>query len=93
VAARSAQAVKGRQHVIPKDKQASDDLGRCRARRPRPHPGREVARDSQHGHPDLRYVLPSKMVFTDDWKGYDTARLSRSYLGHHRIRHDDRART
>jgi transposase-like protein len=35
------------------------------------------------------HVLPSSMIFTDDWKGY-THRISKDYAGHKRIRHESR---
>jgi transposase-like protein len=35
------------------------------------------------------HVLPSSMIFTDEWKGY-THRLVKDYAGHHRIRHESR---
>jgi len=34
-------------------------------------------------------VLPSSMIFTDEWKGY-TYRVGDRYTGHHRIKHEDR---
>jgi transposase len=40
--------------------------------------------------PIHKYVLPSSMIFTDEWKGYDTARLTRKFAGHQRIKHEDR---
>ena len=39
--------------------------------------------------PIFEYVLPSSMIFTDEYKGY-TDRVGRHYLGYKRIRHDDR---
>ena len=39
--------------------------------------------------PIFEHVLPSSMIFTDDWKGY-THRVGTRYAGHHRIRHEDR---
>jgi transposase len=36
------------------------------------------------------HVLPSSMIFTDEWKGYDRDRLNRRYRGHKRIRHEDK---
>lgn len=36
------------------------------------------------------HVLPSSMIFTDEWLGYNPDRLSRRYRGHRRIRHEDR---
>lgn len=35
------------------------------------------------------HVLPSSMIFTDEWKGY-THRLAKDYAGHRRIRHESR---
>jgi transposase len=35
------------------------------------------------------HVLPSSIVFTDEWHGY-TYRVGRDYAGHRRIRHEDR---
>lgn len=40
--------------------------------------------------PIRQYVLPSSMIFTDEWKGYDHDRLSKQFKAHHRIRHEDR---
>jgi transposase len=40
--------------------------------------------------PIHEYVLPSSMIFTDEWKGYDTARLTKKFAGHQRIKHEDR---
>jgi transposase len=40
--------------------------------------------------PIYTHVLPSSMIFTDEWLGYNQARLSRHYRGHKRIRHEDR---
>jgi transposase len=39
--------------------------------------------------PIFKHVLPSSMIFTDEWVGY-TARLGSRYISHHRIRHEDR---
>lgn len=39
--------------------------------------------------PIFNYVLPSSMIFTDEWKGY-SHRIGESYAGHKRIRHEDR---
>jgi transposase len=39
--------------------------------------------------PIYEYVLPSSVIFTDDWLGY-THRVKDRYAGHHRIRHEDR---
>jgi transposase-like protein len=40
--------------------------------------------------PLWEFVLPSSMIFTDEWKGYDHGRISAHYRGHQRIRHEDR---
>lgn len=39
--------------------------------------------------PIFEHVLPSSMIFTDEWKGY-THRVGSRYIGHRRIRHEDR---
>lgn len=39
--------------------------------------------------PIFRYVLPTSMIFTDEWKGY-SYRVEAKYAGHRRIRHEDR---
>lgn len=39
--------------------------------------------------PIFEHVLPSSMIFTDEWKGY-TGRVERRYAGYRRIRHEDR---
>lgn len=36
------------------------------------------------------HVLPSSMIFTDEWLGYAPKRLNARYKGHRRIRHEDR---
>ena len=38
----------------------------------------------------FEYVLPSSMVFTDEWYGYDPKRVGSRYIGHRRIKHEDR---
>jgi len=40
--------------------------------------------------PIYTHVLPASMIFTDEWLGYNPARLSRYYRGHKRIRHESR---
>lgn len=37
----------------------------------------------------FEYVLPSSMIFTDEWKGY-THRVGSRYIAHRRIKHEDR---
>jgi transposase len=39
--------------------------------------------------PIYNYVLPSSVIFTDEWKGY-TNRVGEHFTAHHRIRHEDR---
>jgi len=39
--------------------------------------------------PIFQYVLPTSMIFTDEWKGY-TERVGSRYIAHRRIRHEDR---
>lgn len=45
--------------------------------------------------PDLEpeiysHVLPSAVIFTDEWVGYNPDRLGKRYKAHHRSRHEDR---
>lgn len=40
--------------------------------------------------PIYTHVLPSSVIFTDEWGGYNTDRLGRHFAGHKRIRHEDR---
>lgn len=37
-----------------------------------------------------QHVLPSSMIFTDEWLGYDPKRIGARYQGHQRIRHESR---
>lgn len=39
--------------------------------------------------PIFQHVLPSSMIFTDEWLGY-TYRVGEHFAGHRRIRHEDR---
>lgn len=39
--------------------------------------------------PIFQYVLPTSMIFTDEWKGY-SERVGSRYIAHRRIRHEDR---
>jgi len=39
--------------------------------------------------PIFQHVLPSSMIFTDEFKGY-THRVGSRYIAHHRIKHEDR---
>jgi hypothetical protein len=38
--------------------------------------------------PIFEYVLPTSMIFTDEWVGY-SKRVGNHYAGHRRIRHED----
>jgi hypothetical protein len=40
--------------------------------------------------PIYKYVLPSSMIFTDDWLSYRSEHLTRHFAGHKRIRHEDK---
>jgi hypothetical protein len=40
--------------------------------------------------PIYTHVLPASVIFTDEWKGYNANRRRDHYVGHHRIRHEDR---
>lgn len=39
--------------------------------------------------PIFEHVLPTSMIFTDEWKGYSD-RVGSRYIAHRRIRHEDR---
>jgi hypothetical protein len=39
--------------------------------------------------PIFTHVLPSSVIFTDEWLGY-TDRVGKHFAGHRRIRHEDR---
>ena len=39
--------------------------------------------------PIFEHVLPTSMIFTDEWLGY-THRVGGRYIAHHRIRHEDK---
>jgi len=41
-------------------------------------------------HTIYEHVLPESIIFTDDWKGYDSQSLSRRYIRHYRIKHKER---
>jgi transposase len=57
--------------------------GRVRAKVVRSRTGQDVE------SPIFEHVLPESMIFTDEWVGYST-RIERRYIGHRRIRHEDR---
>ncbi len=40
--------------------------------------------------PIYRYVLPTSMIFTDDYAGYDEQRLSSRFISHKRIKHSEK---
>ncbi len=40
--------------------------------------------------PIYRYVLPTSMIFTDDYSGYNEFRISSRYISHKRIRHSEK---
>lgn len=58
--------------------------GRVRLKVIKSRSGRDVERAL------FSYVLPSSMVFTDDWYGYNPQRVGRRYIGHSRINHSER---
>ena len=71
------------------DEQSSDDLRRGRAWRAGSSRGRPVAVHADLEGALFEYVLPSSMIFTDEWGGY-SHRVGSSYIAHRRIRHEDR---
>jgi len=86
---RAGDSRKGRQHVIAKMSRrptiwgAVERGGRLRAMVVRSRGTLDVE------GPIFNYVLPSSLIFTDEWKGY-SHRVGEHYLGHKRIRHEDR---
>lgn len=40
--------------------------------------------------PIYEHVLPSSMIFTDEWLSYRSEHLARHFKGHRRIRHEDK---
>jgi transposase len=86
---RASDSAKGRQHVIAKMSRrptiwaAVERGGRVRAQVVNSRGTLDVE------GPVFEYVMPSSVIFTDEWKGY-THRVGRTYAGHHRIRHEDR---
>jgi transposase len=86
---RAGDSAKGRQHVIAKMSRrptiwaAVERGGRIKARVVRSRSTVDIE------PPIFRYVLPTSMIFTDDWLGY-TYRVERRYRAHKRIRHEDR---
>ncbi len=86
---RAGDSAKGRQHVIAKMSRrptiwaAVERGGRIKARVVHSRSTVDIE------PPIFRHVLPSSMIFTDEWLGY-TYRVERRYQGHKRIRHADR---
>lgn len=86
---RAGDSAKGRQHVIAKMSLrptiwgAVERGGQVRAKVVK-------SRSTLDVEPAMwTHVLPSSMIFTDEWKGY-SYRVGNRYAGHHRIRHLDR---
>lgn len=40
--------------------------------------------------PIYKHVLPNSMIFTDEWLSYRSGHLERHFIGHKRIRHEDK---
>lgn len=86
---RAGDSRKGRQHVIAKMSRrptiwaAVERGGRVRAQVVKSRGTRDIE------PPIFQYVLPTSMIFTDEWGGY-SHRVGGAYAGHRRIRHEDR---
>jgi transposase len=86
---RASDTARGRAHVRAKVSRrptiwgAVERGGRVRAKVVKSRGTLDVER------PIYTHVLPSSMIFTDEWLGY-TYRVGRDYAGHRRIRHEDR---
>jgi transposase len=86
---RASDTAKGRQHVIAKVSRrptiwgAVERGGRIRVKVVKSRGTFDVET------PIFTHVLPSSMIFTDEWKGY-TDRVGSRYIAHRRIRHEDR---
>jgi ribosomal protein L37AE/L43A len=86
---RASDTRKGHQHVVAKMSRrptiwgAVERGGRVRARVVKSRAMIDVE------GPIFQYVLPSSMIFTDEWGGY-SERIGSKYIGHRRIRHEDR---
>jgi transposase len=86
---RASDTRKGRQHVIAKMSRrptiwaAVERGGRVRAQVVKSRGTVDVE------GPMFEYVLPSSVIFTDEWKGY-TNRVGEYFKDHKRIRHEDR---
>jgi transposase len=86
---RASDRAKGRQHVRAKVSRrptiwaAVERGGRVHAQVVKSRGTFDVER------PIFQHVLPTSMIFTDEWLGY-TDRVKSRYVAHHRIRHEDR---
>jgi len=86
---RASDTAKGRQHVIAKMSRrptiwaAVERGGRVKAMVVKSRATVDLEA------PIFEYVLPTSMVFTDEWGGY-SPRLGKHYAAHRRIRHEDR---
>lgn len=86
---RASDSRKGRQHVIAKVSYrptiwaAVERGGKVRAQVVRSRSNTDLE------PPIFQHVLPSSMIFTDEFAGY-TYRVGQRYIAHHRIKHEDR---
>jgi hypothetical protein len=86
---RASDTRKGRQHVVAKMSNrptiwaAVERGGRVRTQIVKSRGSFDVEA------PIFEYVLPTSMIFTDEWKGY-TERVGSNYIAHRRIRHEDK---
>lgn len=86
---RAGDSAKGRQHVIAKMSRRPTIWGAVeRGGRVRVQVVKSRGTLDVEG-PIFQYVLPTSMIFTDEWKGY-SHRIGDRYAGHKRIRHEDR---
>jgi transposase-like protein len=86
---RASDTRKGRQHVIAKMSRRPTIWGAVeRGGRVRVQVVKSRGTIDVEG-PIFEYVLPTSMIFTDDWKGY-SERVGSNYIGHRRIRHEDK---
>jgi hypothetical protein len=86
---RAGDSRRGRQHVIAKMSRRPTIWGAVeRGGRVRVEVVRSRGTIDIEG-PIFEYVLPTSMIFTDEWKGY-SERVGSRYIGHRRIRHEDR---
>lgn len=86
---RASDTRKGRQHVIAKMSRRPTIFGAVeRGGRVRIQVVRSRATRDLEGAM-FEFVLPTSMIFTDEWGGY-SHRVGSRYIGHRRIRHEDR---